>query len=577
MIGNAKSAGADLLAGTTQLLADSLAQELINRGLAKLTTPNNQSIVAVQAVVNSAGVLTGLLPAGSTQSQTVGGGSWTAAAFSTTVSLAGTTVMPASSVVNTSGTAFTPAASPAAGATCYVKLCAGGASIPAPTFSGFKQWGGSQGWNNTVGIVNNVQFWYDGTTPYYSVAQDVGITAQSTYLSASKVAGTGNPLTVTMSAALNTGVVPALSSFSLTTTNGGTQVLDALLTGPTISGSSLSFTTFRAPTTGDVAQISYTPPASNALTDSGGNILFAWQNAPVTIATAPIDALSANAQAAFVVGYSLRKLRGAYTGAAISVVNSGYNGGVAFDVGFTSAGALDTSVLSTLTGTIQINKWYNQGTAGTNYDLISQFGNPGFSPTLAVDSTAGSPGKFVASFVNGTSRLISNAAPTTVPTDLFGGANNLDGIYIVTAKPTTTTANSGVTDSGFASVHTPQYVSISTNGVNANLGQSGGTPIVIADNAYQTLYVGTFGSTQTVSTKQSGVYNAPTTGTLTGLTTFAAGTALGFALDPAGFGTINMEEFVLFKGNANINTSMLPGGADGSAFLSGTRSFFGGI
>lgn len=96
------------------------------------------------------------------------------ATFSTTVPLSalGDTFMPPQTV--SSVLAFTAGANPAQGARVYVRLTADGTN--APTFTGFKEWGGSLGYDNRNGIVNQVQFFYDGVDFWYSVSQAVGAT-----------------------------------------------------------------------------------------------------------------------------------------------------------------------------------------------------------------------------------------------------------------------------------------------------------------------------------------------------------------------------------------------------------------
>lgn len=67
---------------------------------------------------------------------------------------------------------FTPAAGAVRGALAYLRLVADGTN--APNFSAFKEWGSSLGYDNRNGIVNQVQFFYDGTDHWYSVSQAVG-------------------------------------------------------------------------------------------------------------------------------------------------------------------------------------------------------------------------------------------------------------------------------------------------------------------------------------------------------------------------------------------------------------------
>lgn len=95
-------------------------------------------------------------------------------AFSTAVPLShpGQAYMPQTNV--TGPMTFTPAANAVRGALTYLRLVADGVNIP--NFSAFKEWGGSLGYDNRNGIINQVQFFYDGTDAWYSASQAVGAT-----------------------------------------------------------------------------------------------------------------------------------------------------------------------------------------------------------------------------------------------------------------------------------------------------------------------------------------------------------------------------------------------------------------
>lgn len=67
---------------------------------------------------------------------------------------------------------FTAAAGAVRGALVYLRMTADGANLP--NFSAFKEWGGSSGYDNRNGIVNQVQFFYDGADLFYSASQAVG-------------------------------------------------------------------------------------------------------------------------------------------------------------------------------------------------------------------------------------------------------------------------------------------------------------------------------------------------------------------------------------------------------------------
>lgn len=72
---------------------------------------------------------------------------------------------------------FTLAPNPVRDALVYLRLTANGNGAHQPNLSAFKQWGGSSDWDNRNGIVNQLQFFYDGYDAWYSVSQQVGALA----------------------------------------------------------------------------------------------------------------------------------------------------------------------------------------------------------------------------------------------------------------------------------------------------------------------------------------------------------------------------------------------------------------
>jgi len=82
----------------------------------------------------------------------------------------GSSYMAASTV--TGPLTFTAAAGAVRGALAYLRLTADGVNLP--NFSAFKEWGGSSGYDNRAGIVNQLQFFYDGSDLFFSASQAVG-------------------------------------------------------------------------------------------------------------------------------------------------------------------------------------------------------------------------------------------------------------------------------------------------------------------------------------------------------------------------------------------------------------------
>lgn len=100
------------------------------------------------------------------------GGGFTSVVFTNTLPLSANVVMAQHTV--SGSLAFSVSGTPALMAVTYCRLVADGTNVP--TFTGMVEWGGSSGYDNTAGIVNNISFFNDGTTTYYSVTQDIGAT-----------------------------------------------------------------------------------------------------------------------------------------------------------------------------------------------------------------------------------------------------------------------------------------------------------------------------------------------------------------------------------------------------------------
>lgn len=107
--------------------------------------------------------------------------------FSATIPLtrAGSSYMAASTV--TGPLTFTAAAGAVRGALAYLRLTADG--VNTPNFTAFKEWGGSSGYDNRNGIVNQVQFFYDGADLFYSASQAVGAAPAATAVTMSGPTG----------------------------------------------------------------------------------------------------------------------------------------------------------------------------------------------------------------------------------------------------------------------------------------------------------------------------------------------------------------------------------------------------
>lgn len=194
--------------------------------------------------------------------------------FSTSVPFSGNLFMPQQTI--TGALAFTVAASPQLGARTYTRLVSNGVNVP--TFVGMKEWGGSSGYDNRSGIVNELEFFYDGNDYWYSYSQAVGATAVDTTAptaSSSAVADAAPTVVViTMSEPLDVGFVPATSAFAV---SGHT------VSSITISGSTINVTVLEAFANGDAAStVSYTQPGSNQVRDLAGNLLASFASLAIT-------------------------------------------------------------------------------------------------------------------------------------------------------------------------------------------------------------------------------------------------------------------------------------------------------
>jgi hypothetical protein len=301
-------------------------------------------------------------------------------AFVAAVPLDGIKRFPAQSIVGP--TTFTVGAGAVAGGSCEVRLTANG--INTPNFTAFREWGGSGGWVNTAGVENVCRFWNDGVRSYVSIVQDLTPAAIPTPVA---FAATSNTLTITFAgAALATGSVPATSAFTVTQTgNGG-----AALTVSNVAVNAGSVVLTLSGTPAGTVLCSYVPPVTNSLRDASANIVAAWSGAGVVLGALLLD-IAALSGTSIRAAYSLRKLRSAYTGAAVALSRTDFNGGTPVDVGFDVNGNLDTSaaIFSTGSAPIRVSAWYNQGAGAATpsaYNFLQ--GNTLFRPTLAIDSDA---------------------------------------------------------------------------------------------------------------------------------------------------------------------------------------------
>lgn len=181
-------------------------------------------------------------------------------AFSQSIPLAqpGSSYMPQQTVAG--ALTFTPAASAVRGALVYLRLVANGTNIPDCT--AFKQWGAGADYDNRNGIVNVIQFFYDGYDYWYSISQQANAVAVAPAATA-----------ITMSGPTSGTVAQASSNFTVTLspsggTSTGVTVTPTPVTGVTFNPTSVQLST-AAPSATFTASASTAGSYSIAVTNNG--------------------------------------------------------------------------------------------------------------------------------------------------------------------------------------------------------------------------------------------------------------------------------------------------------------------
>lgn len=194
-------------------------------------------------------------------------------AFSAEIPFTGNKFMPQQTVTGALG--FTVAASPAKGAHCYLRLLADGAH--APSFIGMKEWGGSAGYDNRAGIVNEIDFWYDGNDAWYCINQAVGATPETGTAPGATLTGTGT-LTAGAASGGAEGTAPGATLTGTGTLSAGTATGGSAATAPDqVTGLTLGTATtttqpltWTAPANGGSAitdyVVQYSPAGANSWT-----------------------------------------------------------------------------------------------------------------------------------------------------------------------------------------------------------------------------------------------------------------------------------------------------------------------
>jgi len=282
--------------------------------------------------------------------------------FTTTIPLTfvGTSYMPQQAV--TGALAFTPAASAVKGALVYLRLAANNTNIP--TFGGgFKEWGGSLGYDNRNGIMNQIQFAYDGYDYWYNISQAVGATAVAA--------------TVTMTGPTSGVVSVASTNFTVGVSPIGGDITGTVVVTPASNaGGTFTPTTVNLTTGSPTATFTYTPASTGAktisVTNNGSlsnpsNITYT-SNASATAPDAPTigTAMAGDASASItftppasdggsaITGYTLTSTPGGFTGtgSASPVTVSGLTNDTAYTFKAKATNAIGTGAESAASNSV---------------------------------------------------------------------------------------------------------------------------------------------------------------------------------------------------------------------------------
>ncbi|MEI6317422.1 MAG: SwmB domain-containing protein [Pseudomonadota bacterium] len=217
----------------------------------------------------------------------LGGGAFAQASFSALIS-GGTATLPFTTNAVYARYSITGALTIARGSSAIpgtqatVTLVANGTNTP--TFSGFTELSGSSGWVNTSGIRNLITFFYDGTTYWYSIQQDLALSpidVTAPTLSTAIISGAA-PTQIVLTyneSLLTTGDgVPDTSDYTISASGGAVTVSSI-----GVSGSAVTLTCSRSFTQGETVTISYTPGSTGRVQDASANIAASLTSQAVTL------------------------------------------------------------------------------------------------------------------------------------------------------------------------------------------------------------------------------------------------------------------------------------------------------
>ena len=153
------------------------------------------------------------------------------------------------------------------GASVIMRLVADGVIANVPTFVGATQVTGSSGWDNTAGMVNLVQFQYDGSTYWFSIVQAAGgsvVDLQQPSRVSASINSTGNLVTILFNEKLLASSLPIASEFT-----------GATVTASAISDKTVTLTLNPAIATGTTFNLAY---SGTRIKDLAGNLAPSFTN-----------------------------------------------------------------------------------------------------------------------------------------------------------------------------------------------------------------------------------------------------------------------------------------------------------
>lgn len=293
---------------------------------------------------------------------------------------------------------FTPAAGAVRGALVYVRLVADGANVP--NFSAFKEWGGSMGYDNRSGYVNEVQFYHDGYDYWFTVTQAANAVPLDvlapTISTAAVAANTPTTLTLTASEALDTTNVPATSAFTVT----GHTVSAVAVAGSTVTLTVSAFLNAEA------RNVAYVQPATSGLRDLAGNLMSSFSGLSVTN-NVPLVAASLTLTGATTISTGTAST---YT-VALSPVGGVVSGTAVFTPFVTGvAGTLNPTSINLTTAAPSATFTFTPSATGTA--VISGTNNASLTNPTNLTATVTVPPDLTAPVFAGA--VVANASPTIV-------------------------------------------------------------------------------------------------------------------------------------------------------------------